>query len=268
MARVRLGAVSYLNARPLVYGLDRSDDFSLRFDVPARCAELLHAGEIDLGLIPSIEYLRGPKPYALVPDCSVSSRGPVASVALYTRKEPRDIRSIALDTTSRTSVALTQIVARRFFGISPELMAAAPDLEPMLMQADAALIIGDKALLLDHVAAGVAKYDLGDVWFRATSLPFVYAFWAGVPEALTARHVRLLREAREQGATHPGEIAAAFFPGDERLQAIAERYLQDNIRYRLGEAEQEGLATFYRYASELGLVSFDGKLRTYDAERD
>ncbi len=97
MARVRLGAVEYLNARPLVYGLDDSPRFSLRFDVPSRCADLLHAGDIDLGLIPSIEYLRGPVPYAIVPGLAIASRGPVASVALYTRREPRDVRSIAMD---------------------------------------------------------------------------------------------------------------------------------------------------------------------------
>src|SRR5262245_31716506 len=108
MREVRLGAVAYLNARPLVFGLDRSPRFSLRFDLPSRCAELLHEGAIDVGLIPSIEYLRAPEEtsYAIVPDLAIGSDGPVASVALYSKRPIADVRSIALDTSSRTSVAL------------------------------------------------------------------------------------------------------------------------------------------------------------------
>src|SRR3954462_9383256 len=104
---IRLGAVTYLNARPLVYGLEsRVERFSLRYDIPSECARLLHAHETDLGLIPSIEYLRGPAAYRLVPGPAVTSRGPVASVAIYTRRDPKDIRTVAMDTSSRTSVAL------------------------------------------------------------------------------------------------------------------------------------------------------------------
>src|SRR3954470_4786032 len=106
MGRIRLGAVTYLNARPLVYGLDSHVQFELRYDIPSECARLLHAHETDLGLIPSIEYLRGPVPYQIVPGPAVTSRGTVASVAIYTRRDPRDIRRIAMDTSSRTSVAL------------------------------------------------------------------------------------------------------------------------------------------------------------------
>src|SRR5262245_12161151 len=109
----RLGAVEYLNARPLVYGLTDSARFSLRFDLPARCADLLHAGVIDLGLIPSIEYARGPAgpdAYRIVPGLAIASDGPVSSVAIYTTKPIGDVRSIALDTSSRTSVALTRVL--------------------------------------------------------------------------------------------------------------------------------------------------------------
>ena len=102
--RVRLGAVGYLNARPLVYGLDALPQFDVRYDVPSECARLLHAHDIDVGLIPSIEYLRGPGPYVLVPGPAVVSKGPVASVALFTAREPRDIRTVAMDSSSRTSV--------------------------------------------------------------------------------------------------------------------------------------------------------------------
>ena len=268
MDRIRLGSVTYLNARPLVHGLESRRDINLRFDVPARCAELLHAGEIDLGLIPSIEYLRGPRAYGFVPNLSVSSRGPVASVAIYTRRETKDIRSIALDTTSRTSVALTQIAARRAFRIAPDLVPMAPDLEPMLERADAALIIGDKALLLDHSAAGVRKIDLGQLWFELTGLPFVYAFWAGRPEVVGAEAGEVLAGARDAAMRDLAGVAAAYYPGDPALQAVAERYLRDNIRYGLGDEELAGLTTFYRYSAELGLVSFDGELRIDHAERN
>src|ERR1700712_2861279 len=120
MPAVRLGLVGYLNARPLVYGLERQPRFELRYDIPSECARLLHARDIDVGLIPSIEYLRGPQTYAFVPGPAVTSRGPVASVAIYTRIEPKDLQTIAMDTSSRTSVALSTVLLRRVFGVTPE----------------------------------------------------------------------------------------------------------------------------------------------------
>jgi chorismate dehydratase len=147
MTRVRLGAVGYLNARPHVFGLDRAPRFTLRFDVPSKCAELLHDGEIDVGLIPSIEYLRGS--YAIVPDIAIASRGPVSSVMLYTTRPMAEVRSIALDTSSRTSVALARVLCGRAFHIRPRFEAQGPDLESMLAHHDAALIIGDRALFTD-----------------------------------------------------------------------------------------------------------------------
>jgi chorismate dehydratase len=261
MTPIKLGAVGYLNARPLVYGLDREPRFELRYDIPSECARLLHAHSIDVGLIPSIEYLRGPQPYAFVPGLAVTSRGPVASVAIYTRLEPRDIRTIAMDTSSRTSVALATVLLRRVFGVTPEAVAMAPDLDVMLARADAALIIGDIALFLDHLkpdttgAAAIRKIDLGALWTEATGLPFVYAVWAGWPGAIDAGDVRLLQLARDRGVAGSDEVARAYYPDDPARQAVASRYLRDNIRYGLGDEELEGLRTFYRYAAEAGLVS-------------
>ena len=263
MTRVRIGAVGYLNARPLVYGLERQPRFDLRYDIPSECANLLHAHAIDVGLIPSIEYLRGPRPYTVVPGPAVTSRGPVASVAIYTRVEPRDMRSIAMDTSSRTSVALATVMARRAFGVTPEAVPMAPDLDAMLACADAALIIGDLALFLDHTAAGVQKIDLGQLWTESTGLPFVYAVWAGWPDALNADEVGLLQHARDEGVADADEVARAYYPDDPARQAVAKRYLRDNIRYVLGADELEGLRTFYRYAAEAGLVSSAHELRFY-----
>jgi len=263
---IRVGAVTYLNARPLVYGLEHSDRFSIRYDLPSECARLLHAHETDIGLIPSIEYLRGPSDYWIVPGPAVTSRGPVASVAIYTRREPRDIRTIAMDTSSRTSVALAAIMLRRRFDAAPEPAPMAPDLDAMLERADAALIIGDVALFLDHEAAGVTKIDLGAEWTAMTGLPFVYACWTGWPQALGAEDVATLQRARDAGVAQSDAVAAAYYPEDTPRQAVARRYLRDNIRYVLGADEIEGLTTFFRYASELDLVSYDGHLRFYDAE--
>jgi len=263
---IRLGAVGYLNARPLVYGLESDARFSLRSDVPSECARLLHARAIDAGLIPSIEYLRGPAPYAIVPGPAVISHGAVASVAIYTARDPRDIRTIAMDTSSRTSVALAAIVLKRAFGVSPTPIPSAPDLESMLNRADAALIIGDIALFLDAAAHGVQKVDLGETWGRTTGLPFVYAFWAGWPDAIGPGDVASLQQARDRGLDHVMDIARASCPDDRARQTIVSRYLRDNIQYVLGGAEEAGLRTFYRYASELNLVPpFDGELRFFDA---
>jgi chorismate dehydratase len=262
MTPVRLGAVEYLNARPLVYGLERQPRFDLRYDIPSECARLLHAHRIDVGLIPSIEYLRGPQPYAFVPGPAVTSRGPVASVAIYTRVEPKDIKTIAMDTSSRTSVALATVMARRALGVTPAAVPMAPDLDAMLARADAALIIGDNALFLNPQFP-IRKIDLGDLWTKTTGLPFVYAVWAGWPDALTAGDVALLQRARDEGVADSDGVARAYYPDDLDRQAVAKRYLRDNIRYFLGDDELEGLRTFYRYAAEIGLVSFDGTLRFF-----
>ena len=267
MSPVRLGAVGYLNARPLVFGLDRADDFTLRFDVPSRCATLLHAAEIDLGLIPSIEYLRGPAvdAYRIVPGLAIASCGAVASVALYITRPIKDVRSIALDTSSRTSVALVSVLCARAFGIAPDLRAHQPDLGAMLATADAALVIGDNALFIDSGEVEVSgrgvhveKLDLGAVWQQTTGLPFVYAFWAGRPGALTERQVDALRAAKRDGLAHLPEIAASYFADSAGRQAMAVQYLRDNIRFDLGDSERAGLERFYAYAAELGVVDQAG----------
>src|SRR2546426_1288693 len=193
MTPVRLGAVGYLNARPLVYGLERSSRFDVRFDVPSVCANLLHGGGIDVGLIPSIEYLRGladAGSYRIVPDLAIASRGEVASVSLYTRRPMSDVRSIAMDTSSRTSVALVSVLCARLFKVQPAIESRAPDVTAMLADCDAALLIGDNALLADPspdtTYPGVERIDLGEAWTKWTGLPFVYAFWAGRDGSLKA----------------------------------------------------------------------------------
>ncbi len=250
---IRLGAVSYLNTRPLVYGLERQPDrFSLRFDVPARCADLLHANEVDLGLIPSIEYPgRG---YRIVPGVSIASDGPVASVAVFSRVPTDRIRSIALDLSSRTSVALLRVLCARWFGIAPRLHSMAPDLTAMLDECDAALVIGDNALFVDHAALGVEKVDLGEEWIGMTGLPFVYAFWAGRPGVVPPEAAALLQRARAEGLAATADIARQSFPDDPARAVRADVYLRENVKYALGEAEVAGLRRFYELAAELDIL--------------
>ena len=253
MKHVRLGAVGYLNARPLVHGLDqRPDLFDLRFDVPSRCATLLHEGGIDLGMIPSIEYLRGPEPYRIVPDLGIVSDGEVASVALFSRVPLEAVQRIGLDTSSRTSAGLTRVLCREAWGIDPAFEAVPPGVAAAVEGCDAALLIGDPALFLDHEAAGLNKIDLGTEWTRLTGLPFVWAFWAGRPGAVDRAGVAALLDARDQGLRDSDGIAEAYC--DASRADVCRRYLRDNIKYRLGGRETEGLRRYYELAARHGIV--------------
>jgi chorismate dehydratase len=262
MKLVRLGAVDYLNARPLVYGLElQSSRFALRFDVPSKCAALLHEGSIDVGMIPSIEYLRGHATYRIVPDLGIVSDGPVASVALFTSVPVSSIRSIAADTSSRTSNGLLRVLCYEAFGVDPEFVPMDPDPDTMLQRCDAALLIGDPALFLEPAALGVRKVDLGEAWAGLTGLPFVWAFWAGRPEALEREHVAELQAARDRGVAAAMSIAAEYC-GPERA-ALGQAYLRDHIRYTLGEREQAGLRRFYELAMQHGVVEATRALAWY-----
>lgn len=270
---IRLGAVSYLNTRPLVYGLEESSlargsgdaakaaRFSLRFDVPAQCAELLHANEVDLGLIPSIEYPG--HGYYIVPGVSIASDGPVASVAIFSKVPTGQIQSIALDTSSRTSVALLRVLCARWFHIEPRLVGMAPDIGRMVRECDAALVIGDNALFADHEALGLEKIDLGEEWSGMTGLPFVYAFWAGRSGVITGADILALQSARDKGLTATAAIGRQLFPTSPAKAARADRYLRENVKYDLGEPEIAGLQRFYDLAAEVGVLPASETPRFY-----
>ncbi len=249
---IRVGAVCFLNARPLTWALDRQPaHWQVRYDLPSACARLLHAGDVDLGLIPSVEYLERPD-YRFVPGVGIGSRGPIASVAIYTRRETQDIRSIALDTSSRTSVALVKVLCARRFGIAPIFTPHAPSLEAMLAGADAALVIGDPALEIDPVALGVRKIDLGDEWTALTGLPFVYAAWTGRPGAVEQTDVAALQRAQAEGVQAVAAIAAEYAGTRVAARPLAEAYLRDNVRYGMGPEEIAGLQLFLDWAADLG----------------
>lgn len=249
---IRLGAVGYLNARPLTWALDRAPErWTIRYDVPSVCAALLHAGDVDLGLIPIIEYL-GSSGYRIVPRVGIGSRGPVASVALFSRVPVASIRRIALDTSSRTSAALLKVLCRYRFQIAPEFVPHPPDLRAMTQGVDAALLIGDPALDADHGALGLQKVDLGEQWTAMTGLPFVYAAWAGRTGAVTDADASALQAAQEEGVRSIDAIAAEYGAGDPAATARAGTYLRHNVRYGLGPEEATGLQAFLDYAVEIG----------------
>lgn len=253
MSVTRLGAVDYLNARPLVYGLElRSDLFAVRFDVPSKCAALLHEGSIDVGMIPSIEFLRGSSPYLIVPGMGIISEGPVASVALFSRAPISTARSIALDTSSRTSSGLVRVLCREVFGVDPEFQPMAPSITDMLDRCDAALLIGDPALYLDPQREGLIKTDLGQTWTELTGLPFVWAFWAGRAGVLSAGHVSALTTARDEGVRASDRIADAYC-GPQRAE-LGRSYLRENIRYTLDDRATAGLRLYYDLAEKHDVV--------------
>jgi chorismate dehydratase len=262
MKPARLGAVSYLNTRPLVHGLDRRPDlFTIRFDVPSVCASLLHEGRVDLGLIPAIEYLRGD--YAMVPDLAIGSDGPVLSVAIFSSVSIDQVRTLALDLSSRTSVALTRILCARLWDIQPVFIPSEPDIRAMLTSADAALVIGDPALAIDPAGLGATKIDLGEAWKSLTGLPFVYATWSGRDGAVDHEQVAALQQARQRGVQEAAVIAREVAGGDDLAEARAHSYLRDTLKYGLGDRELAGLERFHMLAVELGLASTRRPLRFF-----
>lgn len=263
----RLGAVSYLNSRPLVEGLDTpGGPFEVRFDLPSRCAALLHEGAIDLGLIPSIEYLARDT-YVAVPGVSVASEGPVASVALFSRTPLNRVRRVALDTSSRTSATLLRILFADWFQAQPVFETAPPNLDAMLATHDAALLIGDPALFTDHEARGLSKIDLGEQWLAFTGLPFVWALWVGRVGAVDDSVCAALGRARDLGVAAIPRIASDYSRGDTDTARRVETYLRTNIRYGLDDRHEQALQRFYASAGRLGLVQTARELRFSGRER-
>jgi chorismate dehydratase len=251
----RLGVVQYLNTKPLVHAFEADQlehPFELIYDVPSECARKLHAHETDVALIPAIEIARAPEPYSVVRGVGICSVGPVNSVFLVLNKDPEKVLSVALDTSSRSSVALTRILFEKRFGISPRTVGHAPDVDRMLNGADAAVVIGDLALELDRDRYRVL--DLGDVWTEWTGLPFVYACWTGRPGSLTSREQDLLVEAKSLGLEQIDVISAEHARGRSFSAEFYGDYLTGSIHFDMGDLELEGLRRFFAYAAELGLI--------------
>ena len=265
MSPIRVSAVEYLNARPLVHALEtRADLFDVQFDIPARCAAQLHDRSVDLALIPSIEYVRS-SDYRIVPGLAVASEGEVASVALFTTRPVTSLRSIAVDSSSRTAAALLGVLCAEWWDIDPKLVKLRPDLPVMLKRCDAALVIGDAALFLDYESQGLDKVDLGDEWTAMTSLPFVWAMWVGRATVLRPDHVTALQAARASGVLACDEIVASHCPDDEEQLEIGRRYLRDNVSFDLDDRALAGLKKFYDYAHDLRIVQARADLRFFES---
>ena len=249
----RVSVVQYLNTAPLVWGLMHGSSrgrFDLSFTTPACCAEDLRGGRADLGIIPSIEYQRidGLK---VLPGLSIASKARVRSVLLLARVPVGEVRTVALDTSSRTSAALVQVLLRKFYKLDVTTRPASPNPEAMLRSADAALLIGDPAL----VYAGSARvYDLAEEWRRFTGLPFVFAVWACRPgPALDVSALgRDFARSRDEGLDHINDIAAEWAPRLGLSADAVKVYLTENIDYTLDEENLQGLQLFYRLAHEVG----------------
>jgi chorismate dehydratase len=214
---------------------------------------LLARGEVDAALVPVIEYQRIPE-IVVVRDVCVGSRSRVRSVVLATRnQELKDVRTISLDISSRTSVALIRIIFREFMGFEPEWKPAKPDLHAMLGQADAALIIGDPAMTFAR--EGLRVYDLASLWREYTGLGFVFAMWMAREQSVEKVRAVNFARARDEGLEHVEEIAAIY---EDRLKRSSDKlraYLLENICFELDEEMLAGLQLFYTLAQRHGLIA-------------
>jgi len=260
-SRVRIGAVSFLNTKPLIYSLLNSPpsneeiDFSVH--VPSRLADLLNVGSIDVGLIPIIEYFRASgeahsSSYRIIPDISISSHGAVRSIQLLSRVPIPQIQSVGLDTSSRTSHALLRIVFTEKYDLQPMFSASPPSIELRSADTDAVLRIGDTALRqLDSAPYSV---DLGAEWNELTGLPFVYACWVARRDIDLEKATQILQKAKELSIPHIPEIARV---GAETLglpESLCSDYLTNRISYDLGDSEIAGMNRFYELAQRYDLA--------------
>jgi chorismate dehydratase len=253
MESIRIGAVNYLNSKPLIEDLEAlAPEAELVLEVPSVLADWLAEGRLDVALIPVIEYFRAGS-YSIVPNMSIASHGPVLSVTLFSRVPWKDIRRVALDEGSRTSAALAQILLRRRYGVQPEIMPLPLDQQAENVDADAVLLIGDRAMRA--CLPGFAHaFDLGQEWHDWTGLPFVYAVWA-VREGVDLGSVAdALLAAKKRGLACIGPIAAREAPHLGLDAGFCRRYLANIIRFDLGPREQAGLHHYYMLACELGLA--------------
>ncbi len=247
----RVGAVQYLNTKPLVYGL-AARGIDVIYDLPSRLADQLSAGQLDVALIPSIELFRGDA-YRVVSDACIGCRGPVMSVKLYFRTQPGRVVRLAVDEGSRTSATLARILLAERHGVVPQVEVLPIGAGLADTSADAVLLIGDRAIGSQRGSFQLI-WDLGDEWCRWTGLPFVFAVWAA-RRGIDARSIEpLLASARDAGQANLASIAAAEAAPHGLTVPQCLSYLRDNLHYELGPRERAALARFYRHAETLALA--------------
>lgn len=274
MKSLRISAISYLNTAPLMWDFEHGDEgdtaaaFDISYTVPSKCAADLAAGKADIGIIPAAAYASIPG-LVILPGVAIASRRPVRSILLVSKVPLEQIRSVALDTSSLTSVALTRVLFAKWWGAERTFSSMAPDVEQMLKEHDAGLVIGDPALKVNRSL--YYSYDLAEEWIRFTGKPFVFAFWAvrqaalaDVPPDLDLTSV--FQESRDHGmqAGSLQRIAREWAPRLGLTEADVTSYLTQNIHYDLDPACLDGLSLFYLYAQECGALPAAPSLRFLD----
>ena len=261
MRRLRISAISYLNTAPLMWDFEHGEagrDFDISYTLPSACARALQAGIADIGIIPAAAYAQIPG-LMVLPGVAIASRRPVRSILLVSRVPVDQIRTVALDTSSMTSVALTRVLFEKWLGGGRTFAPMSPDVERMLAQHDARLVIGDPALQIDR--SRYLTLDLAEEWIRYTGKPFVFAFWvirqdalreAPPPQDLAA----IFQQSRDHGLEPPslGQITREWAPRLGISEADVRSYLTENVYYQLDAPCLEGLQLFYRYAAEIGAL--------------
>ena len=251
--KTRIGVVDFLNARPLVYGLDKERGVELVHDRPARLAAALRRGDLDVALVSSIECFRTPE-LRIVPEIGICSEGPVKSVKLFLRKPLEQVERVALDAGSRTGQALVKMVFTEFLQRPAVTMREIePTLDPAKADADAVLLIGDTALRARP--GNLEPLDLGWFWTDRTGLPFVYAVWACRRGKVSEDLLAMLLRARDRGLLERSRIAATAAGDLDLAVSGLTQYLTRNLRYQLGEREIKGLERFRDIGAQHGLCN-------------
>ncbi len=261
MNRLRVSAISYLNTAPLMWDFVHTsvgDRFDISYTIPSKCAAALRERSADIGIIPAAAYTKIPG-LAIIPDIAIASLDAVRSILLVGKVPMDQIKTVAADTSSMTSVALLQLLLTKWFTQTAALHPAEPNLAAMLENDDAALLIGDPALEVDR--SKYHAWDLGSEWRRFTGLPFVFAFWAvrrdAIEDAEQARElIKIFQESRDHGLQKLNlDAIAKEWSTKLRLKPDSVlSYLTTNIHYQLDAACLEGLRLYYRYAEEVGAL--------------
>jgi chorismate dehydratase len=266
--RLRIGAVNYLNSRPLVEGLaDAFPDAEIRYDVPSRLAADVASGALDVALAPCIELARRPE-WQIVSDACVGCRGPVLSVKVLFRAPPREVRTLALDEGSRTSVVLSQVLLAEIVGVRPRLIPFPLEAPLAAVEADAILVIGDRAIASPDELF-VETWDLGDRWCRWSELPFTFAAWLARGDlaeqgVAVAELDEALSQCRDRGVERLRTIAAEASSSMGLPYELLERYLCRHLHYFLGPGERRGMELYFERAAAWGLLPPGSRLKIDD----
>jgi chorismate dehydratase len=254
LPKLRVGIVNFLNSKPLAWGFlkgHHADLFAPTYHPPAMVARMLGQGNLDVGLIPSIEVQRLPQ-LRVLRDICVAARHEVRSVLLLSRCPPEQIKRVALDQNSRTSVALLRILLRERWGVDPEYLHERPDPERMLAEADAALLIGDPALKVERDRYLV--HDLAGEWHALTGLPFVFAVWAVRPEVELPDLPFYFKSSLRYGLSSLDTLVRESAAELNLESSEVREYLTENLSFFMRREEIAGLEEFYRRAHNHGLI--------------